>query len=567
GEGGGGYPRPPIYHPPRRPIYHPPIVEGPPPYYGPSGDGGGPPPVYRGPRHRIIPVKPVYTPPPPPEPVKRIAKKRPVTPPSPPAPVVAVKQPIAPEHFVVPPSTEARYVPNEVLVEIPSRLTATALQRIERRLGLTLIASQDFSLLGAKVNRYRIAAPRTVPDIVRTLRAEGRVDGAQPNYVFALQDDSGTAPGAVLTPPPLPPVVGFDDASPKAQVTGAQPEPPKPGDQAGSVAAPAPPPGPAQPPVVAPVAEPASPPAQPTSPAAAAEAGSSSDSLQYTIAALHLTEAHRLATGKGIRIAIIDSGIDSDCAEFKDRIVARFDAVGGAFQAHSHGTAIAGAILAHARLVGVAPDAEVIAIRAFTGEGKPNGAEGTSYQILEGLEFAIAQNARIVNMSFAGAHDAMLARSLGTLRSKGVAEIAAAGNGGAKAAPLYPGAEPGVIAVTATDARGQLFGMANHGSYIAVAAPGVDILLPAPGDSIQIASGTSIAAAHVTGIAALALQLYGTLTPDALIGALDAGARKPDPAASTDEYGAGVIDALGVLGAKAGAGASQPQPVASAFSR
>jgi subtilisin family serine protease len=158
----------------------------------------------------------------------------------------------------------------------------------------------------------------------------------------------------------------------------------------------------------------------------------------------------------------------------------------------------------------------------------------------------------------------MLARALAEMRSKGVAEIAAAGNGGAKAAPLYPGAEPGVIAVTATDERGQLFEMANRGRYIAVAAPGVDILLPAPGDAVQIASGTSIAAAEVSGIAALAMQRFGVLTPDALILTLNAGARRPAPTATAEEYGAGVIDALGVVGAKAGADASQPQPIASA---
>jgi subtilisin family serine protease len=144
-----------------------------------------------------------------------------------------------------------------------------------------------------------------------------------------------------------------------------------------------------------------------------------------------------------------------------------------------------------------------------------------------------------------------------------VAEIAAAGNGGASADPLYPGAEPGVIAVTATDEQGQLFEMANRGSYIAIAAPGVDILLHAPGDAVQIASGTSIAAAEVTGIAALALQRYGTLSPDALIAALGAGARKPESAAGAEDYGAGVIDALGVI-QRAGASIGKGDPVAAA---
>ena len=418
-------------------------------------------------------------------------------------------------------------MPDEVLVEIPARLTSGALQLIEHRLGLTLITSRDVSLLGTKINRYRIAKPHTVAQTVEALRAEGRVDGAQPNYVFTLQEDPVGVPSGALTPPPLPSLMPTPLPSGAAQASDK--------------------------------------PVQPASPPRAADAPPSS--LQYTIAALHLLEAHRLATGKGVRIAIIDSGIDADDAEIKGRVIASYDAVGGAFAPHSHGTAIAGVIVAHAKLVGVAPDADVIAIRAFTGDGKTDGAEGTSYQILEGLEFAAAEKARILNMSFAGAHDAMLARSLAKLRSNGVAEVAAAGNGGAKSAPLYPGAEPGVIAVTATDARGKLFGMANHGSYIAVAAPGVDILLPAPGDAVQIASGTSIAAAHVTGIAALALQRYGKLTPDALIAVLDAGAHKPDPAATADEYGAGVIDAFGVVQPKAGASASPPEPVASATPR
>jgi subtilisin family serine protease len=86
----------------------------------------------------------------------------------------------------------------------------------------------------------------------------------------------------------------------------------------------------------------------------------------------------------------------------------------------------------------------------------------------------------------------MLDRALEALRAKGVAEIAAAGNGGPQSAPLYPGAESGVIAVTATDQKGRLFGSANRGNYIAFAAPGVDILLPAPRGSVQIASGTSV---------------------------------------------------------------------------
>jgi subtilisin family serine protease len=423
-------------------------------------------------------------------------------------------------HFVVPALTETRYVQNEVLVEIPQRLSPAALRSLERRHGLALIASQNFTLIGAKIARYRIAAPRSVAATVDGLRRDGRVAGAQPNYIFALQEDATGSENAAAT----------SAAAPASRATEAVPGPAEIKGPAGAAIMPS-----------APVGE------KPT------EAASASERLQYAVKALHLDEAHRLATGKGIRIAVIDSGVDDGSAEIKDRVVARLDTIGGEFTAHPHGTAIAGAILAHAKLVGVAPDAQMIAIRAFTGEGRPDGAQGTSFHILQGLDFAAAQNARIVNMSFAGPKDALLSRALQALRAKGVTEIAAAGNGGRLSAPLYPGADAGVIAVTATDAEGQLFSLANHGNYIAMAAPGVDILAPAPGDTVQIVSGTSIAAAHVTGIAALALERFGSLAPDALLGALDAGSRKVSPEATPEDYGAGVVDAYGVVRGKPGA--------------
>jgi hypothetical protein len=78
--------------------------------------------------------------------------------------------------------------------------------------------------------------------------------------------------------------------------------------------------------------------------------------------------------------------------------------------------------------------------------------------------------------------------------------VAAAGNAGPNSAPLYPGADPGVIAVTATDNRDQLFPGSNRGTYIAVAAPGVDMFAPAPDGAYQLTTGTSVAAAEVSGI-------------------------------------------------------------------
>ncbi|MGH7192850.1 MAG: S8 family serine peptidase, partial [Candidatus Saccharimonadales bacterium] len=96
---------------------------------------------------------------------------------------------------------------------------------------------------------------------------------------------------------------------------------------------------------------------------------------------------------------------------------------------------------------------------------------------------------------------------------KNVVLVAAAGNAGLKSPPLYPAADRDVIAVTATDADDRLFKMANRGDYIVVAAPGVEVLALAPGQAFRVTTGTSVAAAHVSGIAALLLQRDPSLKP------------------------------------------------------
>jgi subtilisin family serine protease len=109
-------------------------------------------------------------------------------------------------------------------------------------------------------------------------------------------------------------------------------------------------------------------------------------------------------------------------------------------------------------------------------------------------------------MSFTGPRDPSIAQKMARTRKQGLILIAAAGNAGPKSSPLYPAAYPNVIAVTATDADDRLFQGANRGNHIAVAAPGVDLLLPAPEAGYQMTTGTSFAAAEVSGIAALLLE-------------------------------------------------------------
>jgi subtilisin family serine protease len=268
---------------------------------------------------------------------------------------------------------------------------------------------------------------------------------------------------------------------------------------------------------------------------------------QYALEKLQLRQAHALSTGEGVRVAVIDSGIDAVHPELSGAVESAFDALGGGEAAHAHGTGIAGIIAAHGRLTGAAPSARLIAIRAFGAQ--KSGATSTSFVLLKSLDYAMSHGAQIINMSFAGPQDPALRRGLGVAADKGITLVAAAGNDGPKSPPLYPGADPRVIAVTATDASDRLFAAANRGSYVAIAAPGVDILTALPDGKYGVSSGTSLSAAFVSGLAALMLARNPALTPDDLRLALTKAARDLGPAGRDDQFGAGEANALAAVSA------------------
>jgi subtilisin family serine protease len=230
---------------------------------------------------------------------------------------------------------------------------------------------------------------------------------------------------------------------------------------------------------------------------------------QYVLGKMGIDQIQFLSRGAKIKVAVIDTGVDDKHPELNGVISRQYDALGGEIsQSDNHGTAMAGAIVAKATLRGISPGAELLMARAFAGPGvRPtSGSEGTTFHILKSLDWAHSEKARVVNLSFSGPEDRLLSRALENARAKGMIAVAAAGNGGPKAAPSFPAADPSVIAVTATDADDKIFPQANNGSYIAVAAPGVDVISAEPLASYGFSSGTSVAAAHVSGLIALMLE-------------------------------------------------------------
>ncbi len=264
------------------------------------------------------------------------------------------------------------------------------------------------------------------------------------------------------------------------------------------------------------------------------------NSAQYAPDKLRLLDAHRLASGNKVLVAIIDSEVDRTHPDLAGAITASFNAASAAEPPHSHGTGMAGAIAAHRNMLGTAPRVGLLTVRAFSATA--NSAEGTTFNILKGLDWAADQGARVVNMSFAGPPDPRLRDALQKAYNRGMVLIAAAGNAGPTSPPLYPAADPGVIGVTATDSRDAVFSGANRGNYIAVAAPGVDVFAPAPNGAYQLSTGTSIASAEVSGVVALMIERNPSLTPAAVRRILMETATHLGPKGNRD-FGAGLVNA------------------------
>jgi filamentous hemagglutinin family protein len=265
------------------------------------------------------------------------------------------------------------------------------------------------------------------------------------------------------------------------------------------------------------------------------------DSAQYALGKLGVIDIHKLIKGTNIPIAVIDSQIDVKHPDLDGVFADQYDAVGGAAEMpHPHGTGMAGAIAAHQRLMGIAPAARIFAIHAFSSSAA--SADSTTYNILKGLDWAASKGVRIINMSFAGPSDPSMSRALKAAHDKGIVLIAAAGNAGPKSPPLFPGADPNVIAVTATDSNDKIFAGANRGRYIAVAAPGVDILVPAPEGTYQLTTGTSVSSAEVAGIVALLLERNPNLGPEDIRKILTVSAKHPGTKERDDDFGSGLVD-------------------------
>lgn len=214
---------------------------------------------------------------------------------------------------------------------------------------------------------------------------------------------------------------------------------------------------------------------------------------------------------------------------------------------NGHGTHLAGIIAAGVNnaigMAGVAPNARILPVKVLD-----NSGYGSYAQVAEGIRYATDMGARIINLGFAGLGSSqVLQEAVDYAVSHGVLLVAASGNGGMNTT-YYPAAYPGVIAVSAVDVTLNWAPFSSSGDHISLVAPGVGILSTYPGGTYKTFSGTSMASAEVSGVAALLAGQPQFSTYDSLRSALLGSAFDLGSPGKDSYFGYGIVHAFDALG-------------------
>lgn len=263
------------------------------------------------------------------------------------------------------------------------------------------------------------------------------------------------------------------------------------------------------------------------------------------------------ATGKGVTIAIVDSGIALNHPDLKDNIVPGYNAItqsnapGANQDDNGHGTHVAGIAAAERNgvgIVGVAYDAKIMPIKSVNFEG-----DGYDDAIAAGIVWAADHGAKIINLSLGaenGVSSEVIKQAVNYAYNKGSLLVAAAGNYDPSTQKNpgvdYPASDPHVLAVAATDKNDQIASFSTSGPQISLAAPGDEIASDwwslAEGPGYANASGTSMASPFVAGEAALIWGQHPEWSRDQVVEALESGVKDLGTAGRDNDYGYGLVD-------------------------
>ncbi|MEO3755869.1 S8 family serine peptidase [Streptomyces sp. B6B3] len=278
---------------------------------------------------------------------------------------------------------------------------------------------------------------------------------------------------------------------------------------------------------------------------------------------LGLRHAWDLADGDGVTVAVIDSGVDADHPDLADSVERGSEFIRALDETEftpstpppeldcvGHGTAVAGLIAGRRadgdRIAGVAPGATIYPVRMADGVD-----QATQNTLAAAIRDAVANDADIINLSLAVAsdHDA-IREAIADAVAADVLVVAATGNEGNEnvtGGRMYPAAYDGVLAVGAVDANGEPLDSSNFGPWVDLAAYGDDMVVVAPdGEGYRVEGGTSMAAAQVSGAAALLMSRFDDLSAAEVARRL-IGSASLASGEVNDRTGAGIVDPFGAL--------------------
>lgn len=267
----------------------------------------------------------------------------------------------------------------------------------------------------------------------------------------------------------------------------------------------------------------------------------SSQIIPYGINALNGIKSWESGlTGKGVKVAIIDSGAaihnDLNIAGGKSFVFYTTSYLDD----NGHGTHVAGIVGAKNNsfgVVGIAPDSDIYALKALDSMGN-----GYNSNIIKAIDWSIENHMDIINMSLGGSSESYaFQQAIDKAYNSGILVVAAAGNDGAPVE--YPAKYNHAIAVSATDTSNNLASFSNRGPEIEVAAPGVNVISTYKGNTYASMDGTSMATPYVAGVLALYKQEYPSATPDEIRNMVHQNAIDLGPVGRDSSYGYGLVQA------------------------
>ncbi|MEV4618003.1 type VII secretion-associated serine protease mycosin [Asanoa sp. NPDC049573] len=269
---------------------------------------------------------------------------------------------------------------------------------------------------------------------------------------------------------------------------------------------------------------------------------------QWHLRSLNVAASHKISQGSGVTVAVIDSGVDLH-PDLRDNVLPGVGAPGSGSDGRSdrdgHGTAMAGIIAAHGRgsngVIGIAPKAKILPVVADL-----NADLSGQDTIAQGIRWAISHGAKVINVSGVGDPTAALRSAVEAAMHAEIIVVAAAGNRPATQVG-FPAAYPGVVAVGATDRAGDLAATSVTAQGVVIAAPGVDIMTTRLHGRYGPGTGTSDAAAIVSGAVALIRSRFPNLSAAEVVHRLTATATDKGAPGRDDQYGYGVLNLVAAL--------------------